>query len=106
MQITCERCNQPVEVTEEESSWKTMCKKCFAIMKKEEQEKEPKQKGVGEFKRASVVSVEEDVALMVKIAKQLAFDLGKKVEELNEAESKWVSTIYIQKQKQKRRNGL
>jgi len=98
-------------VSEDEASWKTMCRKCFAIKKKEEEGPKntyKEQKHVAEFKQASKIeqafspTVEEEVGLLVKIAKQLSFDLGKKIEELDEPERAWVSTIYIQR----RRSGL
>ena len=107
-QIGCEKCGISVEVTEEQAGWMPMCRKCFAISKQAENKSKSTasnpykdQKSMGEFKPSEVkpITVEEDVAHIVKIAKQLSYDLGKDVKELNDAEGRWVSTIFIQRSK-------
>jgi len=62
---------------------------------------EERQKEMTEFKPANNTksTVEEDVNLLLKIAKQLAFDMGKDLKELEDGERAWVSTIFIQRTK-------
>jgi len=105
-QIICESCGTPFEVTEKEAEWKTMCKRCFARMKQAESERKDKfgdnQKPVSEFRSGNQIqkpSIKDDVGLIVNIAKQLASDLDKNVNELSDSERAWVSTIYIQRKR-------
>ena len=57
-----------------------------------------------EYKKASETkpkneqpTIEEDVGMLLDIAKKLAYNLEKDVKELNDGERSWVSTIFIQR---------
>jgi len=57
-------------------------------------------KDTNEFKPSTTDSpVESDVKLLISIAKQLSFDLGKDIKELVDGERAWVSTIFIQRKR-------
>ena len=90
----CKVCGKPFEVTEDEAGWKTMCKMCFVMKKKNENDPKP-------FAKSSSLpttrSVNDDVNLMMEIAENMARHLGKEINELNESERAWVTTIYIQR---------
>jgi len=80
--------------------WKNLCKRCFAISMDEKintaQNPFPKTEHP-KYETEDECPIEGEVAEMLKIAKQLKFDLGKEV--LDVEEKKWVTSIYIQRKK-------